>query len=96
MKQREPQQVVCCVGVRYHSPQPTGYGLEAMRAWMEKEKRLLVLDAAIARGLADSESGRGRDIDTVRQDFVKRYAQFSRLSHVNVSFITFKVVKAPL
>ena len=42
---------------------------------MEKEKRLLVLDAAIARGLADSESGRGRDIDTVRQDFVKRYAQ---------------------
>ena len=48
---------------------------EAMRAWMEKEKRLLILDAAIARGLADSESGRGRDIDTVRQDFVKRYAQ---------------------
>ena len=25
MKQREPQQVACCVGVRYHSPQRANF-----------------------------------------------------------------------
>lgn len=39
---------------------------EAMRGWMERERRLTALDAAIARGIGDAESGRTKSIDEVR------------------------------
>ena len=48
---------------------------EAMRGWMERENRLLALDTAIARGLADAEAGRVQDIDTVRQELRKKLEQ---------------------
>ncbi len=38
---------------------------EALRGWMERERRLGLLDAAIIQGIADAESGRVRDIDEV-------------------------------
>lgn len=41
---------------------------EAMRGWMERERRLAALDAAIARGVADGEAGRVKSLDEVRQD----------------------------
>ncbi|MEQ1639127.1 MAG: type II toxin-antitoxin system ParD family antitoxin [Methylococcales bacterium] len=48
---------------------------EAMRGWMEKENRLIALDAAIARGLADAEVGRVQDTETVRQELRKHFEQ---------------------
>jgi antitoxin ParD1/3/4 len=48
---------------------------EAMRGWMEREKRLTELDAAIAKGIADSEAGRGDDVKTVLDNFRKRLDQ---------------------
>jgi hypothetical protein len=36
------------------------------------EQVLKELDAAIAKGIADSEAGRGDDIETVRENFRKR------------------------
>ncbi len=46
---------------------------EAMRGWMERESRLLALDAAIARGVADAEAGLVHDIDTMREELRKRF-----------------------
>ena len=37
---------------------------EALRGWMEREQRLVVLDTAIARGLADADAGRTVDHET--------------------------------
>jgi antitoxin ParD1/3/4 len=48
---------------------------EAMRGWMEREQRLSELDAAIARGIADSEAGRVQDIDSVRDELIKRFSK---------------------
>ena len=48
---------------------------EAMRGWMEKENRLIALDAAIARGLADAEVGRVQDTETVRHELRKHFEQ---------------------
>lgn len=39
---------------------------EALRGWMERERRLAALDRAIARGVADADAGRTQDINTVR------------------------------
>ncbi len=47
----------------------------ALRAWMQDEKRLQVLDDAIARGISDSEAGRISKIDDVRARFVERVPQ---------------------
>ena len=47
---------------------------DALRDWMEREKRLLVLDDAIARGVADSDAGRVQEIETVREEFRKHFA----------------------
>jgi antitoxin ParD1/3/4 len=47
---------------------------EALRGWMERERRLAALDAAIARGVADGDAGRMRDIDDVRKDMLERFA----------------------
>ncbi len=41
---------------------------EALRGWMEREQRLLTLDAAIVRGIADSEAGRVQEIEAVREE----------------------------
>jgi antitoxin ParD1/3/4 len=38
----------------------------ALRGWMEAEKRLKVLDDAIAEGIADAKAGRVHSIDEVR------------------------------
>lgn len=41
---------------------------EALRALMERERRLEWLDTAIARGVADASSGQVQDIDEVRTE----------------------------
>jgi len=39
---------------------------EALRGWMERERRLQTLDAAVARGLADADARRVGEIDDAR------------------------------
>lgn len=46
---------------------------EALRGWMEREQRLATLDAAIARGVADADTGRTQEIETVREELRKRF-----------------------
>ncbi len=46
---------------------------EAMRGWMERESRLIALDAAIARGVADAQGGQVQDVEAVRQELGKRF-----------------------
>jgi antitoxin ParD1/3/4 len=46
---------------------------EALRGWMEKENRVVMLDAAIARGMADADAGRVKDIETVREEMRKKF-----------------------
>jgi antitoxin ParD1/3/4 len=41
---------------------------DAMRAWMQRERRLAALDAALARGISELDAGRGRDAELVRQE----------------------------
>jgi antitoxin ParD1/3/4 len=45
---------------------------EAMRGWLERERRLANLDAAIAKGVADVDAGRVRALEDVRRDFTER------------------------
>jgi antitoxin ParD1/3/4 len=47
---------------------------EAVRALMERERRLEWLDTAIARGVADAEAGQVQDIDEVRTELRGRFA----------------------
>ena len=46
---------------------------DALRGWMERERRLVALDTSIARGVADAESGRVQDADTVRAELRERF-----------------------
>jgi antitoxin ParD1/3/4 len=46
---------------------------EALRGWMERERRLEVLDSAIARGVADCETGNVHDLNTVRAELKGRF-----------------------
>ena len=46
---------------------------EAMRGWMDRQRRLGALDAAIARGIADAEAGRVQDLDEVRKEMHERF-----------------------
>ena len=46
---------------------------EAMRGWIEREKRLQTLDNAIARGIADADSGRVKTIEEVREGLRKNF-----------------------
>lgn len=39
---------------------------EALRGWMDRERNLGALDAAIARGIADADSGRVQHLDAAR------------------------------
>jgi len=41
---------------------------EAVRTWLERERRFAVLDASIARGLADADAGRVQDLNEVRRE----------------------------
>ena len=46
---------------------------DALRGWMERERRLVALDTSIARGVADAESGRVQDADAVRAELRERF-----------------------
>ncbi len=46
---------------------------EALRGWIERDRRLVALDAAIARGVADSEAGRVQSVAAVRTAMRKRF-----------------------
>ena len=48
---------------------------EALRGWMEREQRLVTLDAAIARGVADADAGRTQDVETVRDELRRHFEQ---------------------
>lgn len=47
---------------------------EALRGWLERDRRLAALDSAIARGVADAEVGRVQGIDDVRAELRERFA----------------------
>lgn len=47
---------------------------EGVRLVEEREKRLAALDAAIARGLADADAGRGKPVDEVERELVAKFA----------------------
>jgi antitoxin ParD1/3/4 len=48
---------------------------EALRGWLERERRLSALDAAIARGVADAEAGRTQDLEAVRAELTEDLAK---------------------
>ena len=43
---------------------------EAMRAWLQRERRLAALDTAIARGLGELDAGQGEDSEAVRRELL--------------------------
>ena len=47
---------------------------EALRGWLQRERRLAALDAAIARGVAEADLGLGQDVEAVRQELRERLA----------------------
>lgn len=47
---------------------------EGVRLIHERETRLAVLDASIARGIADAEAGRVHELDTVVAKLSEKYA----------------------
>jgi antitoxin ParD1/3/4 len=53
---------------------------EALRGWIERERRLEMLDTGIVQGIADAEAGRVQDIDEIhaqlREQFTTNYNQF--------------------
>jgi predicted transcriptional regulator len=53
---------------------PGAWALRAGLADKEREKRLQWLDAALARGVSDAETGRVRNAEDVFQELQDRYA----------------------
>jgi antitoxin ParD1/3/4 len=51
---------------------------DALRGWLECDRRLAALDTAIANGIADAEAGRVQPIDAVRTDSRVRLGKKSR------------------
>ena len=47
---------------------------EALRGWLERDRRLAALDKAIAHGVADADAGRVQGIDEVRAEMRERFA----------------------
>jgi antitoxin ParD1/3/4 len=45
---------------------------DAMRAWLHRERRLVALDAALARGIAELDAGLGQEAEQVRQQLKER------------------------
>ena len=50
---------------------------EGVRLVEEREKRLILLDAAISRGLADADAGRGNAVDEVEGELTVRYQRIA-------------------
>lgn len=48
---------------------------EAMRAWLQREKRLAELDAAIAQGIAQLDAGQFLDMDQFRKEMRARFSK---------------------
>jgi len=48
---------------------------DAMRAWLQRERRLAALDEALLRGIADSDAGRSQPLDEVRQELKERFGR---------------------
>lgn len=46
---------------------------EALRGWMERDQRLAILDAAIAKGISDADNGRTQSIESVRKELRQRF-----------------------
>jgi antitoxin ParD1/3/4 len=46
---------------------------EAMRTWLERQRRLAALDESIARGIADADAGRVHEIEDVRKELRERF-----------------------
>lgn len=55
---------------------------EGVRLLDEREKHLAMLDAALARGVADAEAGRVRPADDVFNDLKARYRKMAEDSGV--------------
>ena len=53
---------------------------DALRGWLERDRRLAALDTAIANGIADAEAGRVQPVETVRKDLRARLGKKSRTS----------------
>jgi antitoxin ParD1/3/4 len=53
---------------------------DALRGWLERDRRLAALDTAIANGIADAEAGRVQPIEAVRKDLRTRLGKKSRTS----------------
>ncbi len=45
---------------------------DAVRAWLQRERRLAASHAALARGIAELDAGEGQDLDEVRQELRER------------------------
>ena len=45
---------------------------DAMRAWLQRERRLAALDAALTRGIAELDAGQGQDVEQVRKELRER------------------------
>ena len=46
---------------------------DAIRAWLQRERRLAALDAAIARGVTELDAGLGQDAEQVRKELRERF-----------------------
>lgn len=46
---------------------------EAMRAWLERQRRLAALDESIARGIGDADAGRVQDVGEVRRELREKF-----------------------
>jgi antitoxin ParD1/3/4 len=45
---------------------------DALRAWLQRERRLAALDSAITRGLAELDAGQGQEAEGVRKETLKQ------------------------
>lgn len=46
---------------------------EALRGWLERDRRLATLDAAIERGIQDAQAGRVNEVEQVRAHLKKTH-----------------------
>jgi antitoxin ParD1/3/4 len=46
---------------------------EAMRGWLERQRRLAALDESIVRGIADADAGRVQSLEEVRGELRERF-----------------------
>lgn len=47
---------------------------EAMRGWLERQRRLAAIDESIARGIADADAGHAQSIEEVRKELRERFS----------------------